>query len=173
MIIRYIRKPNKVVKHMVEAGRLCSEEHGQEQLYVVRQKKCRGQPVGCIVSFQDEEGIKVGYSLLNPKDSFSKDKAKKIAIERAKACSKRTLDDAEFGLIHNLYDVETKWDHVKQEYIPDKKEPKCNSQTKKIARYILDTYDFAKKYYAKQENIHTNSRPIQTYEEVSEVSDIC
>lgn len=156
MIVRYLRKKPRIVDELVPMGRHINNDiQTVEQLYVKRKKKCKGEPTGVIVAFQDEtDNVLVGYSLLNPTDTFSKDKGKKIAMQRAISCSERTLEEAKNGKVHGLYEIEDIWDHVKAEYIPHKKELKCNSQTKRIASYMLDTYEFAKKYYEKKENIH-------------------
>lgn len=172
MIVRYLRKKPKVVEELAPMGRHVNtnsdtiEKFGSiEQLYVKRKKKCRGEPTGVIVAFQDETGnVLVGYSLLNPTDVFSKEDGKMLAKQRAISCSENIIEEAKSGRIHAIYDTEPVWDHKKHEYVPRKNEfgavnklLKCNSQTKRIAQYILDTYEFAKRYYAKQENIHVSS----------------
>lgn len=81
MMIKYLRKPGKIIGYEIELN------HETEEMELIP-IFAKGTPYGCLYAKKicDEVGmyrISVGWSLCSKKDSFSKDEAVLIAAERA------------------------------------------------------------------------------------------
>lgn len=81
MMIKYLRKPAKVIGYEIELN----DENGELELIPLYAK---GTPYGCLIAKKvvSKDGmylISVGWSLCNKKDSFSKDEAVLIASDRS------------------------------------------------------------------------------------------
>ena len=126
MIIRYIRKPVKVQEIYEEAG----HDGKFNQLFLKKKKICKGKPYGVVVGYRENGQIKIGYSLVNPADVFSKYIGKQIALARASKHSEKIISAAQEGKVPAYYNIKDINGEVVQLM-------KCNSQTRRISNVIL------------------------------------